>query len=196
MSEAAKTSLEQDLMPVKVMVQPTPNPNALKFITNRELKAEGKVTFNSKEEAKDVPLVQKLFDVEEVLQIYLFENIVTVTFEPTADLIKCEDAIIASLKENLNEHDPKFSVEGDESERRAKLPPELREIESILDKTIRPALQGDGGDLDVVSLIDNELTVRYQGACGTCPSSTMGTLMAIEGILKEQFDPDITVTPI
>ncbi|MGZ3691140.1 MAG: NifU family protein [Pseudobdellovibrio sp.] len=36
----------------------------------------------------------------------------------------------------------------------------------------------------------------YQGACGTCPSSTSGTLMAIEGILKDEFNPSVEVVPL
>jgi len=40
------------------------------------------------------------------------------------------------------------------------------------------------------------LYVSYQGACGTCPSSTTGTLMAIEGILREQYNPEIEVIPV
>ncbi|EKD26215.1 MAG: hypothetical protein ACD_79C01304G0004, partial [uncultured bacterium] len=40
------------------------------------------------------------------------------------------------------------------------------------------------------------LKIKYQGACGCCPMSTMGTLMAIQNILKEQFDKDIDVRPV
>jgi Fe-S cluster biogenesis protein NfuA len=80
--------------------------------------------------------------------------------------------------------------------RRANLPPEVQRIEEILDETVRPGLQGDGGDLDVVKYEDNKLYVFYQGACGTCPSATSGTLMAIEGILRDQFNPTIEVIPM
>jgi len=40
---------------------------------------------------------------------------------------------------------------------------------------------------------DNVLIVKYQGACGTCPSSTTGTLEAIRSILRDEFDPQIEV---
>jgi len=48
----------------------------------------------------------------------------------------------------------------------------------------------------VVKLEDKKVYVTYQGACGTCPSSTTGTLMAIEGILKDEYDPQIEVIPV
>jgi NFU1 iron-sulfur cluster scaffold homolog, mitochondrial len=57
-------------------------------------------------------------------------------------------------------------------------------------------LQGDGGDIEVIALNGKELQVRYQGACGTCPSSTSATLEAIQGILQEQFDPEIQIVPV
>ena len=67
------------------------------------------------------------------------------------------------------------------------------QIEEILDRRIRPGLQGDGGDLKVLSYNDNVLLVQYQGACGTCPSSTTGTLEAIRAILQDEYDPEIEV---
>ena len=72
--------------------------------------------------------------------------------------------------------------------------PQLLQINAILDQTIRPALQMDGGDLQILEYDDNKvLRIYYQGACGSCPSSTAGTLKAIENLLKDEFDPGITV---
>ena len=71
--------------------------------------------------------------------------------------------------------------------------PEIAQIEEILDRTIRPALQMDGGDLQIMRLDGHILTVFYQGACGSCPSSSSGTLKAIEGILRDEFNPEIVV---
>ena len=80
------------------------------------------------------------------------------------------------------------------AERRRKLPKEVQAVEEILDRTIRPGLQGDGGDIECLSFEDNVLVVKYQGACGTCPSSTTGTLEAIKGILRDEMNnPEIEV---
>ena len=49
---------------------------------------------------------------------------------------------------------------------------------------------------EVLKFEENKVYVSYQGACGTCPSSTTGTLMAIEGILKDEFNPSVEVIPI
>ncbi|MBU0506349.1 MAG: NifU family protein [bacterium] len=73
---------------------------------------------------------------------------------------------------------------------------EMAKIEAILDAKIRPMLKADGGNLEVISLEGKTLKMRYQGACCGCPHAATGTLMAIEGVLKDEYDPDITVVPV
>ncbi len=51
---------------------------------------------------------------------------------------------------------------------------------------IRPALQADGGDVELVDISDGVVKVRLKGACGGCPMSTMTLKNGIERILKEQ----------
>jgi Fe-S cluster biogenesis protein NfuA len=74
--------------------------------------------------------------------------------------------------------------------------PRLLRINEILDEKVRPALMGDGGYLEVIGLSDHTLSIRYQGACGSCPSSLTGTLMAIEGMLKQEVDPELEVIAV
>jgi Fe-S cluster biogenesis protein NfuA len=71
--------------------------------------------------------------------------------------------------------------------------PTVREINALLDERIRPYLAGDGGWIEVVAFEEKTLKVRYEGACGSCPSSLTGTLMAIENMIREEIDPDIEV---
>jgi len=71
--------------------------------------------------------------------------------------------------------------------------PELEKINEIINREIRPFLQRDGGDLKVVDFKDNLLTIIYQGSCGCCPHAKMGTLMMIEEVLKERYNPNIKV---
>ena len=67
----------------------------------------------------------------------------------------------------------------------------------MLDRTIRPGLQADGGDVEVVSYKDDTISILYQGACGGCPSAMMGTLDAIQGILQQELGkPDLKVRPL
>ena len=67
-------------------------------------------------------------------------------------------------------------------------------IDQLIDEIIRPALISDGGNMEIIKVEGNNVTIKYQGACGTCPSSTGGTLIAIERALKGYINPDLTVT--
>lgn len=174
-------------------IQPTPNPNALKFILDRPVKSEGKTSFKNPNQAKDVNLAAALFDLRGVDQIHFFQNVITVskfTFEPWDTL---EQSVVTTIEAHIEEHNPDFIDFDPEAERRKNLPEDMLKIESILDSKVRPGLQGDGGDLACVSFTNNVLLVKYQGACGTCPSSTTGTLEAIRAILQDEYDPEIEV---
>ena len=66
-------------------------------------------------------------------------------------------------------------------------------INALLDVAIRPALANDGGGINLLSVEQKTIKLHYQGACGSCPSSTTGTLQYIEQFLKEAIHPDIEV---
>ena len=61
-----------------------------------------------------------------------------------------------------------------------------KEIEAVLEQ-IRPSLQADGGDVELVGVSDGVVSVKLQGACGSCPMSTMTLKMGIERVLREQI---------
>lgn len=180
---------------VLVRTMSTPNPNAFKFIVNCALKNTGKATFNNAQEASGITLIESLFVMPEVLQVHVFENVMTVTFSEGSNLEKLTADVSAILQTRLPIHDPDFLMpsEREVKEQKKDLSPELQKIDEILDRTIRPGLQADGGDLDIVSYENHVLTINYQGACGTCPSSMYGTLDAIQSILQNEFDPELQV---
>lgn len=62
-------------------------------------------------------------------------------------------------------------------------------IKTAIDK-IRPSLQMDGGDIELVGVEDNIVKVKLKGACGSCPMSTMTLKMGVERIIKEMV-PEI-----
>ena len=60
------------------------------------------------------------------------------------------------------------------------------QVEKSLEK-IRPSLQADGGDVELVDVKDGVVKVRPQGACAGCPMSQMTLKMGIEKLLKEEI---------
>ena len=71
----------------------------------------------------------------------------------------------------------------------------LEDVKKALEK-VRPFLQQDGGDVEFVEMVENEVRVRLKGACGHCPSATITLKMGIEQALKEEVSQDIEVVQV
>lgn len=73
-------------------------------------------------------------------------------------------------------------------------------INHVIDGSVREFLVMDGGDVEILDVKENgedlDIYIRYLGACDGCASSSTGTLLAIEGALKEKLDEKIRVLPI
>lgn len=65
-----------------------------------------------------------------------------------------------------------------------------KRVEKVLNE-IRPLLQRDGGDVELVSVENGLVKVRLQGACAGCPMSQMTLKNGIEKVLKEKI-PEVT----
>lgn len=187
-----------DVNDLMIRTLPTPNPMALKFILNGPFKNEGKASFSSPHEAQDLPLIRDLFSIDGVKQVHVFQNTLTVTHSGELDDDGLSNEVAAVIKSRYSVHNPDFGEKPKPVRERHVHHdnPEMQRIEEILDRTIRPGLQADGGDIEVLSYSNNELRILYQGACGGCPSSMMGTLDAIQGILRNEMDNnEIVVLP-
>ena len=69
----------------------------------------------------------------------------------------------------------------------------LLQINEVVDKYIRPALQADGGDIEIVDFQDNVLSVRLQGACSCCPHARMTLENAVGNTIRQSVSQDITI---
>ena len=175
-------------MPKIADIEDTPNPNAVKFVLKDRLTWGTACSFDSAESAAADPLAAKLFAIPHVVNVYYMDKWITVTQDGEADWPKLVREIAMPIREaeaaEKPEHEAVSSFDDDD--------PRLAAIRKLLDEQVRPALVSDGGDLQIVGLDGNLLSIRYFGACGSCPSSLAGTLSAI-GNLARTIEPDIEV---
>jgi NFU1 iron-sulfur cluster scaffold homolog, mitochondrial len=187
-------------------VQPTPNPNAFQFVINAPIIGAGDKTYTNADEATEDPLAKALFQIYGVENIYLKESFVTITKSETIGWHTIFEKIGETIEEKIHYYeaiDLKKIVEDKPESILDKFHKEdfpncdvkekIQIIEAVLDQAIRPALANDGGGVEVLGVEGNVISVHYQGACGTCPSSTTGTLSYIETFLKDTLHPDLTV---
>ncbi len=190
-------------MPKIADIQETPNPNAVKFILKEPVSHGTSHSFKNAEAAAEDSLARSLFDVGDVASVFYMDKMITV--EKTDD-VEWDD-ILPTLAVPIRAAESVGSTNGNGSGAAATAvggaiaaaandDPKIAEINALLDDRIRPYLAGDGGWLEVIGLEDSTLKIRYEGACGSCPSSLTGTLMAIENMIREEIDPDITVLAV
>ena len=71
----------------------------------------------------------------------------------------------------------------------------MEKVQAVLDQ-VRPMLQRDGGDVELIEVVDGIVKVKLQGACGSCPMSTMTLKMGIEKAIKEQIPEIVEVQQV
>ena len=182
-------------------VELTPNPRAVKFILDQIVLDSGSKTIEAGTYLETDSFATNIFALEMVDLIYCRENFVSITLQSPDLWVIFKDKI-----KNIIEADLKKYEEGDDEVSSSILDdfdrekyPELSDdekaiiVEAVMEKSIRPALANDGGGLEVIEVDGPIVRIRYQGACGGCPSSTGGTLRVIENHLKSQLDPEIKV---
>ena len=190
-------------MPKIADIQETPNPNAVKFILREPVSFGTSHQFETEETAAEDKLAKALFEVGDVESVFYMDKMITVEKADTADW----DEILPLLAVPIREAEAVGgSANGNGSSAASEVGgaiaaalsdnPVIQQIEGLLDERIRPYLASDGGWLEILNLEDKTLQIRYQGACGSCPSSLTGTLMAIENMIKDEVDPDIEVVAV
>jgi Fe-S cluster biogenesis protein NfuA len=187
-------------MPKISDIEETPNPNAVKFILKEPVSNGTAHQFASSEAAQTDALAKSLFDVGQVVSVFYMDRMITVEKQEFADwddlLPELAVPIRAAESTGGAATAAAAAVGGSIAAAVESSDPRIVRINEILDAKVRPALAGDGGWLEVMGLADHTLTIRYQGACGSCPSSLSGTLMAIEGMLRQEIDPELEVVAV
>jgi Fe-S cluster biogenesis protein NfuA len=168
----------------------TPNPHALKFILNQKLLNYETRQYADKESVQDDPFASGIFKLDGVVSVFYMDKFVTIEKSPEANWGQIQRPFIDFLKSFDSNLIPKETIIAPTAEQENEL---LKKVNQLLDQKVRPALAGDGGGLQVVGIDGFTIKIRYQGACGSCPSSISGTLMAIEGLLKRDVNPSINV---
>jgi Fe-S cluster biogenesis protein NfuA len=185
-------------MPKIADIQETPNPNAVKFILKEPVSHGTSHSFNSAAEAEGNALAKSLFEIGEIVSVFYMDKMITVEKTDEADWDEILPTIAVPIRaaESVAVQSAAAATVGGAIAAAISDDPKIAEINAILDERIRPYLASDGGWLEVLELEDKKLKIRYQGACGSCPSSLTGTLMAIENMIKDEIDPEIEVIAV
>ena len=182
--------------PVMLYTEQTPNPESLKFVTNKMLYS-GTADFREEELAREwSPLASELFDLSYVKGVYISNNFVTITKEFNYAwedvMLKLKEFIknyIQDGKSILNEGFEEAMIKLEEergasyeyTENEAEI---VVKIKDLIETYVKPAVEMDGGNIEFKHFDKGIVTVILQGSCSGCPSATVTLKSGIEGMLK------------
>ena len=183
---------QQKKVPVEIYAEVTPNPAVLKFVANKKLVATD-FEFKNIEEAKNSPLATELYNFPFVKEIFISENYVSITKFNIVEWSDVTVEIRSFIKQYITEgknvaieteapNKKQYAINSDEN-----LDEVSKQIISILDEYIKPAVAADGGNILFQSYEQDTqiVNVILQGACSGCPSSTITLKNGIENMLKQ-----------
>ena len=189
-------------VPVTMYAESTPNPAVMKFVSNKSL-ADGTFEFKNIDEAVHAPLATELFSFPFVKEVFISSNYVSVMKYDVSEWQQISAELREFIRTYLENGKPVLNDEilqknGETASDSSKTIKSIekvsysdidKQIISILDEYIKPAVASDGGHIAFDSYNEETKTVRVilQGACSGCPSSTITLKNGIEAMLREML---------
>ncbi|PAA46273.1 hypothetical protein BOX15_Mlig025782g8, partial [Macrostomum lignano] len=181
-----------------IQTEDTPNPNSVKLLPGKEVLPAGSTRdFPSRSAAQASPLARRLFRVQGVSGVFLGPEFVTVTKADSADWKVIKAEAFAAIMDFYASGQPVIAEESDSAggnaagaagETEEPVSPEdadtVAMIKELLDTRIRPTVQEDGGDILFRGYKRGVVRLKLQGACTSCPSSTVTLKMGVQNMLQ------------
>jgi Fe-S cluster biogenesis protein NfuA len=182
-------------MPKISEIEYTPNPNAVKVILKEPVATGFPRSFPNADIAQTDPLARALFEIGNVESVFMLDRWMTITKSDGVGWNELLPKLAALIREA-----PAAAAAGESRGMtlgaEAVDDPMLQKAFEVLKEKIFPFLAADGGGLEVLGRSEKQIMIRYMGACQNCPAGLTGTLMAMEGILRAEVDPEISVITV
>lgn len=179
----------QNLAPISVRPEMTPNPATMKFMFSQRL-GDKTQEFNNPQDADVSPLAQKLFGFPWTSSVFVAPEFVTVTKQDWVDWDVLKEPLTGLISEHFAGGEALWLDVTPTNEEDSDDPPQIRAYKEALNREIRPVVALDGGDVIFAKFEDNILFLQMKGACAGCPSSSATLKQGIEVRMKELF-PEI-----
>ena len=169
-----------------IQTENTPNPDSLKFLSEKTLSTIGTEEFKKdrKNEIK-IPFIKELLSFKGVELILVSEKFLSVKKTKEVSWNELKPMVISHLNDYFEKNDlpilknsKKTEVNSDKNNET------VNKIIEVLDTKIRPAVARDGGDIKFKSFENGVVKVELQGSCSGCPSSLMTLKQGVQNLLK------------
>ncbi len=169
-----------------IQIENTPNPNALKFLSEKQLSEVEAQEFQKSDINKiKNDFVKNILGFDGVELILISKNFMSVKKDEKTSWDILKPSIISSINDHFQKYKkpiflktseaPKTKVvEGDDT---------IQKIKDVLENKVRPAVAKDGGDIQFVSFNNGKVKVKLKGSCSGCPSSVMTLKQGVQNLL-------------
>ncbi len=174
----------------------TPNPATLKFLPGLDVLGDRTADFADADAAIVSPLADALFGIPGVARVFLGGDFVTVTKDAGSDWVALKPQVMGLLMDHFAAGRPVMGEFGaaEAEDVRPEDAEIVAQIKDLLDERVRPAVAGDGGDIIFRGFRDGVVSLKMQGSCSGCPSSTATLKHGIENLLKHYIPEVQSVT--
>ena len=169
-----------------IQIETTPNPNSLKFLSEKVISAIGTEEFQ-KDKSKSLQnkFIKELLEFNGVELILLSKNFLSVKKTEDVSWTELKPMVISHLNDYFEKNEGPILKENNTPDNSIKDDDEtVKKIIDVLDTKIRPAVAKDGGDIKFKSFENGVVKVELQGSCSGCPSSLMTLKQGVQNLLK------------
>tara|TARA_B100000035_G_scaffold246119_1_gene214794 strand:- start:1970 stop:2518 length:549 start_codon:yes stop_codon:yes gene_type:complete len=169
-----------------IQTENTPNPDSLKFLSEKTLSTIGTEEFKKEKENEiKIPFVKELLNFKGVELILLSEKFLSVKKTKEVSWNELKPMVISHLNDYFQKNDEPILRKAKKTEETSDAENEIvNKILEVLDTKIRPAVAKDGGDIKFKSFENGVVKVELQGSCSGCPSSLMTLKQGVQNLLK------------
>ena len=168
-----------------IQTETTPNPNSLKFISEKIISAIGTEEFQKKNSHNlSNNFIKELLEFKGVELVLLSKNFLSVKKTDEVSWEELKPMVISHINDYFEKNEEpilkvnkKLNNSFDDNET-------VKKIIDVLDTKIRPAVARDGGDIKFKSFENGIVKVELQGSCSGCPSSLMTLKQGVQNLLK------------
>ena len=168
-----------------IQTETTPNPNSLKFLSEKVISAIGTEEFQ-KGKSKNLSntFIKELLEFKGVELVLLSKNFLSVNKTEDVSWNELKPMVISHLNHYFENNDKPILQENKKRELQQNDDETVKKIIDVLDTKIRPAVARDGGDIKFKSFDNGVVKVELQGSCSGCPSSLMTLKQGVQNLLK------------
>ena len=168
-----------------IQTETTPNPNSLKFLSEKVISSTGTEEFQkSNSKNLKIPFIKELLEFRGVELVLLSKNFLSVKKTDEVSWEELKHMVISHINDYFEKNEEPILKANKKLDNSFDDNETVKKIIDVLDTKIRPAVARDGGDIKFKSFENGVVKVELQGSCSGCPSSLMTLKQGVQNLLK------------